>query len=265
MKATTAMAFDKVPIDGVTFTACRTSDVEGLLIRAVDEKQEPFQMVTVNLDILRLSHEDQELAHIIKHSRYNFADGWPLVQAAAMLGRVLPERVTGADLTPLICQWAGVHGWKVAFVGGSEQTRDILRREIPGRFGQVVVGHWIPDYRSRPIRDPELCEAIKGQGADIILVALGCPRQERWIWHNLAETGARAAMGVGGSLDFMAGVQQRAPRVVQRLQMEWFYRALHQPRRLGPRYLRDAWFFQGLMRRTMLRRWGISSAAGNGQ
>jgi N-acetylglucosaminyldiphosphoundecaprenol N-acetyl-beta-D-mannosaminyltransferase len=245
------MELQKIEIDGLPITVCTLRDVEHILDEAVAGAAGPLRLATVNLDFLRLSSEDPELRDILRRSHHNFADGWPLLQMAALLGRPLPERVTGSDLTPMICEWAGRRGWKLAFVGGSERTRDALARLIPSRYGDVVAGHWTPDYRQGEVRDPDLAREIAATGAQIVLVALGCPRQERWVWHNLEATGARAAMGVGGSLDFMAGMQHRAPRAVRALGLEWLYRAASQPRRLGGRYALDFVYYLRLVARTM--------------
>jgi N-acetylglucosaminyldiphosphoundecaprenol N-acetyl-beta-D-mannosaminyltransferase len=245
-------AFPRVEIDGLPITACSVNDVETILDDAVEGRTGPLRLATVNLNFLRLANENAELKEILLRSDFNFADGWPLLQMASIKGRELPERVTGSDLTPLICRWAAHHGWKLAFVGASERTRDILTRLIPARYGDIVVGHWTPEYRGRSLRDPELAAAIEREGAHIVLVALGCPRQEQWVWYNLNATGARAAMGIGGSLDFMAGVQHRAPRMLQALRMEWLYRAVGNPRRLGKRYAKDFLYYGRVLSRTIV-------------
>jgi exopolysaccharide biosynthesis WecB/TagA/CpsF family protein len=244
------MELRRIEIDGLPITACTVGDVELILDEAVSGATGPLRLATVNLDFLRLASRDPGLHEILRRSHHNFADGWPLLQMAALQRRPLPERVTGADLTPRICEWASRRGWRLALVGGSERTRDVLAGLIPARYGGVLAGHWVPDYRDRELLDPELSREIAASGAQILLVALGCPRQERWIWHNLDSTGARAAMGVGGSLDFMAGVQRRAPRAVRAVGLEWLHRALSQPRRLGPRYALDLVYYLGLVART---------------
>jgi N-acetylglucosaminyldiphosphoundecaprenol N-acetyl-beta-D-mannosaminyltransferase len=244
------MDLERIEIDGLPITACAMSDVERILGEAVAGATGPLRLATVNLDFLRLASRDPGLRDILRQSHHNFADGWPLLQMASLHGRPLPERVTGSDLAPRICEWAGRRGWKLALVGGSARTRDVLAELIPARYGDVLAGHWVPDYRGTELRDPDLAREIAATGAEVVLVALGCPRQERWIWLNLDATGARAAMGVGGSLDFMAGVQQRAPRAVRALGLEWLYRALSQPRRLGPRYALDFVYYLMLLART---------------
>jgi exopolysaccharide biosynthesis WecB/TagA/CpsF family protein len=247
------VALQKIDIDGLPITVCVTNDVERILAEAVAGSTGPLRLATVNLNFLRLSNEDGALREILRQSHHNFADGWPLLRMASLQGQPLPERVTGSDLTLRICEWAAKRGWRLGFVGGSDATRDILAEVIPSRFGDVLAGHWTPDYRLRTVHDPDLAREIAAAGAQIVLVALGCPRQEQWVWHNLEASGARAAMGVGGSLDFIAGVQRRAPSAVRSLGLEWLHRALGQPRRLGGRYARDFAYFLELFARTAAR------------
>ncbi len=239
--------FAKVVVDGIPITRCRTDDVRTILERALSGEGRPRRLATVNLDFLRLASETPELAEALRAGDHNFADGWPLLTLASLRGDELPERVTGSDLTPRVFEWASELGFRVGLVGASEETRRALEPVLRARYGSAVAGHWTPDYRGRPLRDPELCRAIREAGAGVLLVALGCPRQEVWIRDNLDETGARAAMGVGGSLDFLAGTQRRAPRLVQRLRAEWLYRALSDPRRLAGRYARDLLYFDRLL------------------
>lgn len=239
--------FERVIVDGIPITRCRTDDVRLILENALAGGGEPRRLGTVNLDFLRLSRLDPELAEALRTGAHNFADGWPVLALSALSGQPLPERVTGADLTPRICRWAEGRGWRVGFVGGSETTRRVLSTLVPERYGPILAGHWTPDYRGRPVRDPELCSAIRSTGAQVLLVALGCPRQELWLRDNLADSGARVGMGVGGSLDFMAGVQRRAPPVVRALGAEWLFRAASDPRRLARRYWEDLLYLRRLL------------------
>ena len=98
-------------------------------------------------------------------------------------------------------------------------------------------------------------DRIRAAHPDLVLVALGCPKQELWIHHHAARLGPAVALGIGASLDFVAGVVRRAPRWVSRLGLEWFYRLVHEPRRLWRRYLvRDPKFLGIVWRQLRARR-----------
>ena len=100
-----------------------------------------------------------------------------MLQFAKLQGYTLPERVTGADLTPLICQWAADNGWRVGFVGGREETHDNAERVVKERYGLDLAGHWMPNYQGNTsLTDPELAAEIKASNVDILLVAAGLPQ-----------------------------------------------------------------------------------------
>lgn len=230
---------ERVDVCGTAITRCRRDDVRHMIARACAERRgRPVTLATVNLDFLRLADEDAAFADLLDRFTHRVADGWPVLALAARAGRPLPERVTGSDLTPSICGWAREHGWRMALVGAGEEVRRRLRRPL----GDVCVGHWTPRYGAA-VEDPALAAEIRRRRADVLLVALGCPKQERWIAANAAASGVAFAVGVGAGLDFLAGTVPRAPRAMRRLRLEFLHRWLLEPRRLTGRYLRDLLFY----------------------
>lgn len=237
--------FPRVDVRDLPITVCTTDDVRDIMATAITTR-EPCRIATVNLDFLRLADERRDVRQALLDCEHRFADGWPILELARLAGTTLPERVTGADLTPRILGWARAAGWKVGLVGGLPATRTAL--EQSGCWRDVVVGHWLPSYQGTAVADAELAQAIRISGADILLVALGCPKQELWIHTNLPASGAVVAMGVGGSLEFLAGITRRAPRLIQALRLEFAFRMLLEPRRLGWRYMQDYLFWRRIRR-----------------
>ena len=231
-----------IPVDGLPITECKPAHMEGLLGQAIHSDGAPWQLATINLDYLRCARYDQELRKVILACRHRFADGWPVLRLAQFHGYRYHRRVTGADLTRHIWPWAKAHGWRIAMVGGTAKTVD-LADKLRRQWGdEVVAGMWQPWYRSsrrEDLRDPELCAAIRASGAHIVLVGLGSPKQDYWLAENLADCGARAGVGVGGSLSFLAGSVARAPLWMQWLHLEFLHRMLSEPRRLSGRYFLD--------------------------
>jgi N-acetylglucosaminyldiphosphoundecaprenol N-acetyl-beta-D-mannosaminyltransferase len=243
-------AHRRIPVDGLPITECRLADVRQLIRKAMVDRI-PQQFATVNLNYLRLSSENPLLREVLLTCSHRFADGWPVVHLARRSGYAFTERVTGADLVPAICRWAQEEGWRVAFVGGGPELRGKLTKHVQERFGIHNLGHWQPTYTydDRPgVRDPTLAAEIAAFRPDIVLVALGCPKQDVWLAENLAGTGAAVGMGVGGSFDFLIGRLRRAPNIAQRLRLEFLHRALQEPRRLLPRYRRDLLYYLVLRR-----------------
>lgn len=226
-------------VRGLPIAACRQSDLRPLIASAIVGDIPPLSIATINLNFLRQADSDPSVHTTLLSCSLRVADGWPVMTFARLAGTPLPERVTGASLVPTVLTWARQAGWRVALVGGLPETREALMQA--GIWKDVICGHWLPTYRAgEPLDDPDLCRELRATAADIVLVALGCPKQERWLLANLANSGARAGIGIGGSLEFLAGVRSRAPRWVQESRLEFAYRFLQEPRRLGGRYLGDA-------------------------
>ncbi len=255
MSGTTSI-FRRVAVSGMAITDCRMQDVETIIAEAIEnrraKKTEPLHLATVNLSFLRLAAEREDLRNVLAQCDHLFADGWPVLTLAKRAGVPLPERVTGSDLTPLICRWAAERGWRIAFVGGGDRLDGRLVPEVQARYGCPVAGHWRPHYRTSKhdeLEDLVLAKEIRSTRPDVVLVAMGCPKQEFWIERNLGITGAGVGIGVGASLDFLAGTVTRAPRIMQLLKLEFLFRAMQEPRRLPDRYRRDLRFFLALLRR----------------
>ena len=226
-------------VRGLPIAVCRQDDLRPVIAAAIAGGTPPLSLATINLNFLRQADSDPAVRATLAACSMCVADGWPVMALAHLAGTPLPERVTGASLVPAVLSWARHAGWRVALVGGLPETRTAL--VLAGTWNDVLCGHWLPTYPAgASVDDPDLRRELRAAGADIILVALGCPKQERWLLANLVDSGARAGIGIGGSLEFLAGVRSRAPRWVQRINLEFAYRFLQEPRRLGCRYLGDA-------------------------
>ncbi len=201
-------------------------------------------VVTANLDFALRASEDAGLRHFIFRSGRVLCDGLPVVWLSRLLGVPLPERVAGSDLVPKLLQTCAEHGFGVFFLGSSEtvlaRAAEVSRERYPGLR---LSGYWSPP--TSPIENwpnADIARTIRDAGTDLLLVALGCPKQERWLEAFLPATGASLGIGVGASLDFLAGTQVRAPRFLHPLGLEWLWRMAKDPRRLSKRYLLDALF-----------------------
>ena len=236
--------FQKINVQEIPITVCRLNDIENIIENAINEKS-PKTLATTNLNHLRLAHENIEFKNILLKFSNCFADGWPVLYLAKKHQQVvLPERVTGSDLTPLICKWASKRNWKIGLVGSSLQVKNKLEQIIPDTFKLNNVKHWIPEYENlEDLYDPQLSAEIKAAEIDILLVALGPFKQEKWIFENLKDSNAMIAMGVGASLAFLSEEISRAPIIFQKLKLEFLHRIITDPKRLIIRYLKDFVYF----------------------
>ncbi len=211
-----------IPVDPITWDDLRH------ILRGWIAGDKPHQICTTNPEFVMAAQRDVNFYNILNRADLCLADGIGLLYAARLLGRRLPDRITGSDGLPKIAAWAAEEGWRLFFLGAAEgvaaRAADALRAKAPG---VQIVG----TYAGSPAPDEEdtLVERINASGADLLFVAYGAPKQDAWIARNLPRLRVKAAMGVGGTFDFIAGVQKRAPVGWQRLGLEWLYRLMREP------------------------------------
>jgi len=202
------------------------------------------QIATINADFVVKSLQDAELRRILQEADMATADGMPLVWSARLLGVPLKGRVTGADMVPALAEQAAQKGYSIYFLGAApgvaEKAAHILQRQYPTL---QIAGIASPSAEAVQNGDPAVIAACKAAKPDILLVAFGNPKQEKWIYRHAQELGIPVMIGVGGTFDFIAGVTKRAPQWMQQSGLEWSYRLLQQPGRLWKRYITDLFGF----------------------
>ena len=186
---------------------------------------------TVNPEFIMIAQGDPIFFNILNRADICVADGVGLLWASRRLGAPLPERVTGSDGVPLIARHAAQNGWRLFLLGAAEGIAEraaaILREQHPRL---IIAGCY--GGSPAPSEEEEIVARINASGADVLLVAYGAPNQDKWIARNLPRLDVAMAMGIGGSLDFVAGVVPRAPQWMRERGLEWLYRLLRQPWRL---------------------------------
>ena len=203
-------------------------------------------MAVVNAAKVVAASRDEKLRRVLAEADLVTADGMSVVWASYVLGQPLKQRVTGIDLFERLVEHAARVGLSVYFLGARENSvRGVVERFVSHHPNLLVAGY--RDGYFHPSESASVAEVIKQSRADLLFVAMGSPAQEYWIATNLVPSGARFALGVGGSFDHLSGLSRRAPRWMQRIGLEWFYRFLREPRRLWRRYLIGNAAFIGLV------------------
>jgi N-acetylglucosaminyldiphosphoundecaprenol N-acetyl-beta-D-mannosaminyltransferase len=241
-----------VPVDAVDLDAAVRRAMSGIRSGRL------LHICTVNLHFLVTARRDPRVRCILARSDLNVADGAPVVWLGRLMGHRVPERVAGADLVPKLMAAAAQSGARVFLLGGRRGTAVEAARRLRARHpGLVVCGVLEPSVTEQgTVEDDSIVRSIARAQADILLVGLGHPKQERWIDLHRERLHVSVAMGVGCTLDLLAGRRTRAPGWMQRRGLEWLHRALHEPRRLLPRYALDtAWFLAVLAPTAAVRRW----------
>lgn len=188
----------------------------------------PHQIVTANPEFVMAARRDAEFRAIINNAALAIPDGVGLLWAGRLLGQLLRERVTGSDGVPRIAERAAEKGWRLFLLGAVPGVAEETAHRLVVRYpGLKVVG----TYAGSPATEEEtyIVDLVRRARPDVLFVAYGHPRQDKWIARNLNRLGVPVCMGVGGAFDFIAGVLPRAPAWMQRAGLEHFYRLLRQP------------------------------------
>ena len=207
--------------------------------------------ITENLDALKgdyicvsnvhttvMAFRDREYRRIQNSAAMALPDGQPLSIVSRRRGYVQAQRVPGPDLMPAILALSQERGYTHYFYGSTEHTLEQLRRKLLAAFPKLqIAGMYAPPFRDMtPEEDEEAVRRINTSGADFIWIALGAPKQEKWMYEHRGRVGG-LMIGVGAAFDFIAGTVRRAPMWMQKLCMEWVFRIMQDPRRMLPRYL----------------------------
>ena len=186
------------------------------------------------------AYDDEGFREAMNRADLVTPDGMPLVWGLRWLGVRRATRVYGPELTPALLGAAANRGIPVGFYGGAPDVLDTFVLETRRRWPDLnVVYAYSPPYRKLTTQeDAAIAGAIDASGARIVLVALGCPKQELWMASHEGRFGA-VLVGVGAAFDFLAGAKRQAPRVLQNAGLEWLFRLATEPKRLLKRYLRQ--------------------------
>jgi N-acetylglucosaminyldiphosphoundecaprenol N-acetyl-beta-D-mannosaminyltransferase len=226
--------FGHIHADDVSFAACLDAIAE-----LVQARQGGF-VVTPNVDHVCLAETHLDLRDAYQGASLSLADGMPLLWLAKLMQVPLPEKISGSDLVAPLMARAAQRGWRVYLLGGGdgigEAAAAVLRKQNPGL---LIVETASPPlgFEKDPSQNAAVLQAIAKARPDILLVALGCPKQELWMHHNVAHLAPAVALGIGATLDFIAGKVRRAPQWMSKMGLEWLYRLAQEPTRMASRYL----------------------------
>ncbi len=202
-------------------------------------------VATANAEMLMRARHDTELHTILNKASLVIPDGAGVLWAAEQEGKAFPERVAGCDLAKRLIEEAATDGTPIYCLGAEEGVAQQALDNLSAEYGPLhIVGVHSGYFTDE--EEKQILEAIKSGGAKLVLVALGVPKQEKWIATKLATLDGVVAIGVGGSFDVLAGHVQRAPEWMQRNRLEWLYRLLKQPQRIGrmlalPKFMLAVW------------------------
>lgn len=243
---------DNLTVDGVAINIFSMPQAVSSIVSAA-QSGDGFSVYTLNLDHVAQLKRHRDFRAAYRRARFVTADGFPIVILGRLAGTHI-QRTTGADLVEPVCKQAGRNKIPVFFFGSSTLTLHRTIRRLSERCkGLEVVGSLSPHINFDPFSaEADLAiDQIRASHAKLCFVALGAPKQEIFAARCLDELPGVGLVCIGAALDFIAHTQDRAPAITQKIGLEWAWRMLSNPRRLGPRYARCMAIVPGLVVRSL--------------
>lgn len=226
---------ERINVRGLLFNNITLDEAVKIACDHIDNGDKPAAVYTPNAEIAQVCTEDAALREIINSAELVIPDGAGVVLAAKILGRPLKGKVAGIDLGErLLCEGAA-RGWKIYFLGGRPGIAECAAKKLSEKYPGIIICGTHDGYFDKKGEEndkvvAQICEA----SPDILFVCLGAPAQEYWIAQNKDSIPSlKLCLGLGGSLDIYSGQSKRAPKIFINLKLEWFYRLLCEPRRIG--------------------------------
>jgi N-acetylglucosaminyldiphosphoundecaprenol N-acetyl-beta-D-mannosaminyltransferase len=209
-------------------------------------------IVTPNADHAVMFQTNSRLRDAYAHAALVLADGAPIVVAARLLGKIIPERVPGSDLAPALFKAVSKRAspLRVFLLGAAPGVAERAAANIARQWRHVeMVGTLSPPpgFEHDERENERILAAISKVKPDLLIVGLGAPKQELWTRAHAERLDAKVALCIGATIDFLAGEKRRAPRWMRRVGLEWLHRVATEPGRLAKRYIRDAWVLPQLI------------------
>jgi N-acetylglucosaminyldiphosphoundecaprenol N-acetyl-beta-D-mannosaminyltransferase len=206
------------------------------IFQLTDDKRSSY-VCFANVHMLIEAYNDPEFNKVVNQADIVTPDGRPLSIYMNFFYKLKQQRVPGMDLMPALLKEAGKRNKSVYFYGSSNEILDLIekraRQELPDL---KIAGYYSPPFRN--LTDDEklaIIDRINKSGADLLFVALGCPKQEKWMAEHKGKIGS-CMLGVGQAFNVYAGVEKRLPKWMRDLSLEWTYRLFLEPKRLWKRY-----------------------------
>jgi N-acetylglucosaminyldiphosphoundecaprenol N-acetyl-beta-D-mannosaminyltransferase len=200
--------------------------------------RESKTVCVANVHMIMEAHWNTDFANVLKDADIVTPDGMPLVWMMRQMGARYQDRVAGMDIFVTLCNLAQTGNISVFCLGSQTEILSRMRQRLEREFPQLEIAAMEP-LPFRPLTEAEdeaLIQKINSSGAGVVLVSLGCPKQEKWMAEHKGKVQA-VMIGLGGVFPVYAGIQKRAPRVVRDSGLEWLYRWFQEPRRLWRRYM----------------------------
>lgn len=230
------MKFLNIEVDNFTMNEALES-IEKLIL----DKCSSY-VVTPNVDHIVKIETDDEFKLIYNDADLILTDGMPLIWISKFFNTPIKEKVSGSDLFPKVCEMASKRGYSIFLLGAAEGVGEIAALNLKNKYKNIEIkGTLSPSYgfENNESEIKNIIKIIKDANPDILAVGLGAPKQEKFIYKYKDELNVPVSLAIGASIDFEAGNITRAPKFMQKVGLEWFYRLIKEPRRMFKRYMID--------------------------
>jgi len=213
----------KKNILGVGVSDATENDILEYIKKSVQKKTDSYYIVTPNPEMLVASRKDRQFRDTLNKAELSLCDGVGISLAARILGKSLPERITGVDLMEKLCKEMVRKPVSIGFLGGRDRVALKTAECLEKKYGKLTIAFTGEEWDERQMASG------KWQTVDILFVAFGAPKQERWMAEHVEKGVFRVAIGVGGAFDYFGGTAVRAPKLLRTIGLEWLYRLLREP------------------------------------
>jgi exopolysaccharide biosynthesis WecB/TagA/CpsF family protein len=199
-------------------------------------------VVTPNIDHIVNLETDNEFKEVYKNANLVLTDGKPLIWISRFYNTPIKEKVSGSDIFPRLCELSSEKGYGIFLLGAAEGVAEKAKKNLIEEYPNLrIVGTLSPKFgfEKSPKEIDKIIKAVKKARPEILVVGLGAPKQEKFIYKYRHRMEVPLALGLGASIDFEAGNIKRAPIWIQKFGFEWLYRIFQDPRRLFKRYCYD--------------------------
>lgn len=206
------------------------------------EAKQKSMIAFANVDVIIRAEKDAHLREILNKADYTLADGMPLLWISKLYRQPIHKKISGADFVPVLCEMAEQEGFSIYLLGGASGITERAAVNLQQKHPALkIAGLCSPEYgfEKDEIQLKMIRDQISGAAPDILIVCLGCPKQEKFIYENMGKYKAVLSVCAGATVDFLAGSVKRCPKWMSNVGLEWFYRVLMEPRRLFKRYFID--------------------------
>lgn len=222
---------DSVTIVGLRVDRASVDEVLGRLGTYIMERA-PRHIVTADASMAVIARRDPELSAIVAGADLVTPDGAGILWASRLLRTPIAHKVSGVDLVAHLCRLSAQQGYRLFFLGAAPGVADEAAQNLRQRYpGAQIVG--TRDGYFSEAQEPDIVAQIKRAAPDVLLVAFGIPKQEKWITRHKAALGVPVSLGIGGSFDVYSGRVKRAPEFMQKHGFEWLHRLASNPKKIG--------------------------------